>query len=188
MLYDDATAEQTYELYGPKNYSTAEIAELVDKEIIKHRRHVNVPKRILKPIAGVLNKAIWWPTTSADEVEREFIDQEIDPTAKTFRDLGITPAEISSLTFHYLVCAHQPGRMKNTNTTYSKDTEAQLSMIFHQQRRERRGKRRSICTSLTTNRYQAWFEETCTLGSLELVNMSKRVILSMCCNVAVCII
>ena len=40
---------------------------------------------------------------NADSVEREFIDQEIDPTAKTFKDLGIEPAELSSLTYHYLV-------------------------------------------------------------------------------------
>lgn len=105
MLQDDSTASQTYELYGPKNYSTAEIAELVDKEIIKHRRHINLPKRILKPVAGLLNKALWWPVLSADEVEREFIDQKIDPTAKTFKALGIEPAELSSLTFHYLVSA-----------------------------------------------------------------------------------
>ncbi|KAM3070120.1 Protein-lysine N-methyltransferase efm5 [Clarireedia jacksonii] len=102
MLQDDNTAQQTYELYGPKNYSTAEIAELVDKETIKHRRHINLPKAILKPAANILNKALWWPVLSADEVEREFIDQKIDPTAKTFKDLGIEPAEISSLTFHYL--------------------------------------------------------------------------------------
>jgi len=50
-----------------------------------------------------LNKALWWPVLTADEVEREFIDQKIDPTAKTFKDLGIEPAELSSLTFHYLV-------------------------------------------------------------------------------------
>lgn len=103
MLQDDSTAQQTYELYGPKNYSTAEIAELVDKEIIKHRRHINLPKSILKPVAGILNRALWWPVISADEVEREFIDQKIDRTAKTFKDLGIEPAELSSLTFHYLV-------------------------------------------------------------------------------------
>lgn len=103
MLQDDNTASQTYELYGPKNYSTAEIAELVDKEIIKHRRHVNVPKAILKPTANILNKLLWWPVLSADEVEREFIDQKIDPKAKTFKDLGIEPAELSNLTFHYLV-------------------------------------------------------------------------------------
>lgn len=103
MLHDDTTASETFELYGPKNYSTAEIAELVDREIIKHRRHINLPKAVLKPAAYWLNKLLWWPTLSADEVEREFIDQKIDPTAKTFKDLGIEPAELSNLTFHYLV-------------------------------------------------------------------------------------
>ena len=108
MLQDDATASQTYELYGPKNYSMAEIAELVDREIIKHRRHINIPKRLLKPLASALNRFIWFSTTSADEVEREFIDQTIDPKAKTFKDLGIEAAELSSLTFHYLVRFHFP--------------------------------------------------------------------------------
>lgn len=103
MLHDDNTASETFELYGPKNYSTEEIAALVDKEIIKKRQHLNIPKTILKPIAGLLNKALWWPVLSADEVEREFIDQVIDPKAKTFKDLGIQPAELSDLTFHYLV-------------------------------------------------------------------------------------
>ena len=104
MLEDDSTASETFELYGPTNYSMAEIAELVDKEIYKHRRHINVPKRLLKPIAKYLNQLIWWKTTSADEVEREFIDQKIDPKAKTFKDLGIEPADIRNYTFHYLVC------------------------------------------------------------------------------------
>ncbi|EHA18511.1 NADH-ubiquinone oxidoreductase 40 kDa subunit, mitochondrial [Aspergillus awamori] len=103
MLHDDSTVGQTFELYGPKNYSTAEIAELVDREIVKHRRHVNVPKAILKPLAHYLNKFLWWPTISADEVEREFIDQVIDPNAKTFKDLDIEPVELSTLTFHYLL-------------------------------------------------------------------------------------
>lgn len=105
MLHDDSTVGQTFELYGPKNYSTAEIAELVDREIIKRRRHINVPKALLKPMAHYLNKFLWWHTMSADEVEREFMDQEIDSTAKTFKDLGIEePADLADLTFHYLVC------------------------------------------------------------------------------------
>jgi NADH dehydrogenase (ubiquinone) 1 alpha subcomplex subunit 9 len=103
MLYDDNTASQTFELYGPKQYSTAELAEIVDKEIIKHRRHINLPKAVLKPAAYYLNKFLWWPTMSADQIEREFIDQHIDPTAKTFKDLDIEPAEITSLTYLYLV-------------------------------------------------------------------------------------
>jgi len=102
MLEDDSTASETFELYGPTNYSMAEIADLVDKEIYKHRRHINIPKRFLKPMAKYLNQLIWWKTTSADEVEREFIDQQIDPKAKTFKDLGMEPAELRNYTFHYL--------------------------------------------------------------------------------------
>ena len=108
MLRDDSTAAQTFELYGPKNYSTAEIAELVDREIFKKRRHMNVPKAILKPVAGLLNRVLWWPIMSADEVEREFHDQFIDETAKTFKDLGIEPGEIGDYIYHYLVCFATP--------------------------------------------------------------------------------
>ena len=108
IAYDDTTAGETFELYGPTNYSIAEIASLVDKEIVKHRRHINVPKRILQPVSNILNKALWWPTMSPDEIEREFIDQEIDPKAKTLKDLDIEPAELASLTFFYLVGLSPP--------------------------------------------------------------------------------
>lgn len=80
-----------------------EIADLVDKEIYKQRRHINVPKAILKPVAEILNKVLWWHTLSADEVEREYMDQVIDPEAKTFKDLGIEPGDIANFTYHYLV-------------------------------------------------------------------------------------
>lgn len=103
MAEDDTTASETYELYGPKNYSMAEIAVLADKEIYKHRRHLNLPKWFLKPTANVLNKLLWWTTMSADGIEREFINQRIDPKAKTFQDLGIEPGELANFTFHYLV-------------------------------------------------------------------------------------
>ncbi|KAI1207777.1 NAD(P)-binding protein [Annulohypoxylon truncatum] len=118
MLYDDTTAGQTFELYGPKNYSTKEISELVDKEIHKKRRHVNIPKPIIRPIAYLLNRFIWWPVLSAEDVDREFIDQEIDETAKTFADLGITPGEISDFTYEYL-----RGMRSNTHYDLPPSTE-----------------------------------------------------------------
>ncbi|KAH7322971.1 putative N6-adenine methyltransferase-domain-containing protein [Stachybotrys elegans] len=102
MLYDDTTAGQTFELYGPREYSMAEIAAMVDKEIFKKRRHFNVPKVLMQPIADVLNKVLWFHTTSGDEVEREYMNQVIDPQAKTFKDLGIEPGDISNFTYHYL--------------------------------------------------------------------------------------
>ncbi|KAH7253459.1 putative N6-adenine methyltransferase-domain-containing protein [Fusarium redolens] len=102
IFYDDTTAGQTFELYGPKKYSMEEISVMVDKEIYKQRRHINVPKAILKPVAEILNKFLWWHTLSADEVEREYLDQVIDPEAKTFKDLGIEPGDIINFTYHYL--------------------------------------------------------------------------------------
>ena len=100
--FDDTTAGETFELYGPTNYSMAEIAGMVDREIIKHRRHVNVPKPILKFFAYYFNRFLYWQTLSPDEVEMECLDQTIDKKAKTFKDLGIEPAELANLTFHYL--------------------------------------------------------------------------------------
>ncbi|KAK7192992.1 NADH-ubiquinone oxidoreductase 40 kDa subunit [Paraphaeosphaeria sporulosa] len=102
MLHDDTTAAETFELYGPTGYTMAEINELVGAEIIKNRRHINVPKRLLKPIGAALNKYIWWPTISADEIEREFIDQTIDPKAKTYKDLDIEPVDLKSVLYEYL--------------------------------------------------------------------------------------
>lgn len=102
MVHDDTTAAETYELYGPTEYSMAELKELIEKETLHPRRHINIPKQILKPIATYANKFLWWPIHSGDEVEREFIDQIIDPKAKTFQDLGIEPVELKSLTFEYL--------------------------------------------------------------------------------------
>jgi len=103
MIYDDSTAGQTYELYGPQRFTMAKLAELVDKEILKERRAINIPPSIMKPLADIFNKFLWWPVGCADQVEREFIDHVIDPHAKTFKDLGIEPDAVTDLTYHYLV-------------------------------------------------------------------------------------
>jgi len=129
MLLDDSTASQTYELYGPKKYSMAEISALVEKEMVKKRRHYNVPKAVAKPVAEYLNKFIWWPVGSADEVEREFIDQTIDKTAKTFADLDIQPVEMETLTYQYLVRLCVGDVILEANR-YSYHTEARHTTIF----------------------------------------------------------
>jgi NADH dehydrogenase (ubiquinone) 1 alpha subcomplex subunit 9 len=103
IAYDDSTAGETFELYGPKQYSMKEISAMVDKEIMKTRRHINVPKPAIKALLGVLNKALWWPVGSADQVEREFHDQFIDKNAKTFKDLDLVPGDIANFTYAYLV-------------------------------------------------------------------------------------
>ena len=157
MLYDDNTAGQTYELYGPKEYSTAEIAQLVDREIYKKRTHINLPKVILKPLATVLNRVLWWPVLSAEDVDREFLDQKIDETAKTFADLGITPTDLKD---HYLVSRSAPfplihrGRVMSTVLTIlrSTGTAAILTTISLPRRRRRRRRKASIYTCWISNR------------------------------------
>jgi NADH dehydrogenase (ubiquinone) 1 alpha subcomplex subunit 9 len=103
MCIDDSTAGETYELYGPTNYSLHEIADMVDQEILKTRRKLNIPPQIRSRVLDLLNKVIWWDVGTGDSVVREFIDQQIDPKAKTFKDLGIEPAELKNLTYQYLV-------------------------------------------------------------------------------------
>ena len=124
MLYDDSTASQTYELFGPKWYTLAEIRELVEKEIMKPRRHINIPRQIMAPVGDVLNKLLGWPTTSRDQGVREHLDQIVDPRAKTFADLGIEPGDIAKFTFKYLVSHRSYVLVCNANFHYSKDTAA----------------------------------------------------------------
>ncbi|KAK0998213.1 Protein-lysine N-methyltransferase efm5 [Friedmanniomyces endolithicus] len=99
---DDSTVGQTYELHGPKEYNMMELKEMVDREILKTRRHINVPKAIMAPLTEIMNKVLWWPVGSRDEVEREYLDQVIDKNAKTFEDLDMEPADIANFTFKYL--------------------------------------------------------------------------------------
>ncbi|KAK6349903.1 NADH-ubiquinone oxidoreductase 40 kDa subunit [Orbilia brochopaga] len=89
IAYDDSTAGETFELYGPKQYTMGEIRDLIKKETLQdNMTHINIPKR-LHSLYRSAWEWIWWPQKCADEVEREFLDQVIDPTAKTFKDLGI---------------------------------------------------------------------------------------------------
>lgn len=102
MLYDDTTAGQTYELYGPNEYSMSEVHDIAAAEVLVKRPAYNIPKMIRKPTADLLNKFIWGYESCGDMVTREFINQTIDPKAKTFRDLGIEPTEMKAVTYEYL--------------------------------------------------------------------------------------
>lgn len=150
MLYDDNTASQTYELYGPKEYSMAEIADMVDKEIFTKRRHLNVPRQILEPAAKVLNRLLWWPMLSAEQVQMEHIDQVIDYKAKTFKDLGIEPGDISKFTYQYVVRPHPllncSKRARGANLLCSKDSAAERSTTCRQRAKRRSERRGSTCT------------------------------------------
>lgn len=97
MVEDDTTTQQTYELFGPTEYSMRDVYEIASKEVMRKRPIINIPKRLRKPLSFALARFLWFTETNYDLVEREFHDQKIDPTAKTFRDLGIEPMELKAV-------------------------------------------------------------------------------------------
>lgn len=94
--YDDSTVGKTYELYGPKEYTMAQVHDMVQEATQSELRQVNLPKQVYQFLSN-LSQNIYWPTISPDQVERMFIDQVVDPNAHTFADLGITPAKLEDL-------------------------------------------------------------------------------------------
>ncbi|GAO52078.1 NAD(P)-binding protein [Saitoella complicata NRRL Y-17804] len=101
MMHNDWTAAQTFELYGKEELSVAEVAEMVRRVTLKKHRNYNIPSPIMKQICKVLELA-WWPIYSPDQVAREFINDTPTQGAKTFADLGITPAEFEHTSLTYL--------------------------------------------------------------------------------------
>lgn len=106
MVYDDSTAGQTYELYGTE-YSYAEIREMIHN-ITHHDGYILLlpytnadyyaPLQLLKLVAWA-KQFLYWKTTNPDQIQRHLIDQKVDPTAKTFADLGIKPTELPDVLF-----------------------------------------------------------------------------------------
>jgi len=94
--YDDSTVGKTYELYGPKEYTMAQIHAMVQEATQNKLLQVNLPKQVYQFIAQ-LTQYIYWPTISPDQVERMFINQVVDENAATFADLGIKPAQLEDL-------------------------------------------------------------------------------------------
>lgn len=51
-----------------------EIVKLVDCEIFKKCRYINVFKVIFKFVVVIINKVLWWDIMLVDEIECEFYD------------------------------------------------------------------------------------------------------------------
>ncbi|CAG8539280.1 48_t:CDS:2 [Dentiscutata erythropus] len=93
MFKDESTTGETYELYGPREYTFEQVLDLIDELIDNRRLRFNIPK----PIALAVTKAFYLPfllTISPEDIERLFISDKITLGAKTFEDLGIRPLSL----------------------------------------------------------------------------------------------
>lgn len=117
MVYDDSTAGKVFELNGNESWSAKQLFDTCKSEVKRDFRFIQIPKPLLKAWATFLQHAAYWqgPLTP-DQVERMFVSQspEISEGALTYKDLGITPKDLSVMITH-LVRHHR-------NPTYISDS------------------------------------------------------------------
>ncbi|CCH47011.1 NADH dehydrogenase [ubiquinone] 1 alpha subcomplex subunit 9, mitochondrial [Wickerhamomyces ciferrii] len=96
--FDDSTTGQTFELYGQEQFSIKQIRDLIEPVTRRDYKNLNVPKDLGLLLSKVLPGFLW---PSQDQINKKFIDQNIDTTAKTFDDLKIVPDRLQDLVFRY---------------------------------------------------------------------------------------
>lgn len=122
----------TFVLPGPEAYSFNELINLVEFFTLKKLGSaMTIPRPVIEFAAQILNRAIWWPTISPDEIRRMYMDDlgvsshlsRPDPTipsgwggeaipspflgvdgeaVKGFADLGISPDLVEEHAQKYL--------------------------------------------------------------------------------------
>lgn len=123
ICFDDSTVAQTFELYGPQKFTQKQIIDMVSETLRKEVRHIELPKALYQAYTKA-TQAIWWPTYSPDQVERQFLSQKIDPSAKTFNDLDLTPMELPDLMFKLIrpyrvnTFQHDVSQLENKEKTF----------------------------------------------------------------------
>lgn len=65
----------TFALPGPAVHTYNSLLQLVSAMTMKPVSTApTVPKPVAKAFGTVINRALWWPITNADEIERKYID------------------------------------------------------------------------------------------------------------------
>jgi len=78
------STSSTFVLPGPEAFTYNELLNLVSFFTMKPVSNFpSIPEPIAKLFATLVNRGVWWPTVSPDEIERRFID-----------DIGVDAASI----------------------------------------------------------------------------------------------
>lgn len=109
--FDDSTVGQTFELYGPDKLTFLEIRQMIHGitqdfsqvgPISYSFADYQVPLELAKLVAQA-KQFLYWKQTNPDQVQRHLIHQHIDPSAKTFADLGTTDLDhLANVLFTYV--------------------------------------------------------------------------------------
>lgn len=95
------TLARTINLPGPSTLTHNYVLDLISSLTFNPpSRAPVVPKAIAKILADITSRAVWWPTISADEVVRRYID-DVDVPGD-WDAVGVTPAEIEQHAIAYV--------------------------------------------------------------------------------------
>jgi NADH dehydrogenase (ubiquinone) 1 alpha subcomplex subunit 9 len=96
MENDESTVGQTYELFGPQEYTFGELHDIVNSLTKRRTVRIYVPTRVALGFTKLLG-LLPWPYTSPDEITRMGINDKLTFGARTFDDLDITPKNLESI-------------------------------------------------------------------------------------------
>lgn len=131
MAYDDSTIGKTFELYGPERYSRKEL-----REMLKYITHIGMygyfpaaagyympaPALVVKMWCWIMEKVSpSFESVNLDTYVRSTIHQEIDPTASTYKDLGLTPDDLGDWLYTYAKPHILASSQAKNRTVYGRD-------------------------------------------------------------------
>lgn len=105
MSTANSTMGKTFELTGPREYSHEELFKVLEGLTFKSLTpFFNLPLPIFKFLMKVIDKAVWWPTLSEDEIVRRCIDDKegISEGCHGFDYFGIEPDAVENVAITYL--------------------------------------------------------------------------------------
>ncbi|KAH9819959.1 hypothetical protein DFH28DRAFT_1218535 [Melampsora americana] len=100
-----STIGQTFEFTGPRTYTYEELFGVLEALTLKPLTpSIGFPYWLFKLLAKIVDRAVWWPTLSEDEIVRRTIDDRegLSPGALGFEHFGIQPDLIEHAAITYL--------------------------------------------------------------------------------------
>ncbi|KAG0142121.1 hypothetical protein CROQUDRAFT_662926 [Cronartium quercuum f. sp. fusiforme G11] len=100
-----STIGQTFELAGPRTYTYEELFEVLEALTLKSLTPtIGLPVWLLKLWCKTIDRLVWWPTLSEDEIVRRSIDdrETLSEGAHGFEYFGIQPELVDHAAISYL--------------------------------------------------------------------------------------
>ncbi|KIY44806.1 NAD(P)-binding protein [Fistulina hepatica ATCC 64428] len=101
LIHSSGLEGETFNLPGPSRLSQEFLLDLVSSVTYRPLQSApSLPIGLSKAVAGIVEKAVWWPTLSPDEIERRLVS-DVDVSGD-WEKVGVIPDEIETHAIKYL--------------------------------------------------------------------------------------